>query len=115
VDFLFVVAAVLQITWIQVQADMPQLVLVKELMTVLVANEETFGECGESLIIYCSYNCMFVDTGYYMATLEAAVHHISDLAKQYQRALRSGIADSVNQFEDDEDDDDPNDTDSNDD
>jgi hypothetical protein len=47
VDFLLVVAAVSQITWIQVQADMPQLVLVKELMTVLVANEETFGECGE--------------------------------------------------------------------
>jgi hypothetical protein len=25
---------------------MPQLVLVKELMTALVANEESFGECG---------------------------------------------------------------------
>jgi hypothetical protein len=48
-----------------------------------------------------------------MATLEAAVQHISDLAKQFQRAVKAGIAiDNVNQFEDDEDDDD--DTDSND-
>ena len=68
---------------------MPQLVLVKELMTTLVADEETYGECG-----------------YYMATLEAAVHHIADLAKQYQRALRAGSGQLDHFDEDDEADDD---------
>ena len=33
-------------TYVLVQADMPQLLLVKELMVTLVDNEEMYGECG---------------------------------------------------------------------
>jgi hypothetical protein len=45
---------------------MPQLTLAKELMVHLVADEESYGE-----------------SGYYLVTFEAAVHHISDLAQAY--------------------------------
>lgn len=34
-------------TYVLVQADLPQLLLVKEMMTNLVDDEETFGECGK--------------------------------------------------------------------
>ncbi len=54
-------------TFVLVQASLPQLLLVKEIMTALVADEETFGECG-----------------YYLATLEAATQHIVSLAEQFE-------------------------------
>jgi hypothetical protein len=53
-------------TFVVVQAALPQLIIVKELMTALVDDEETYGECG-----------------YYLATLEASTQHIVDLAEQY--------------------------------
>lgn len=34
-------------TFVLVQASLPQLLLVKEIMTALVADEETYGECGK--------------------------------------------------------------------
>jgi len=55
---------------IKVQAGLPQLLLVKELMTTLVSDEDTYGECG-----------------YYLATLEAATQHICDLAEQYDQSI----------------------------
>lgn len=54
-------------TYVLVQADLPQLLLVKELMTNLVDDEETYGECG-----------------YYLATLEASTQHVCDLAAEFQ-------------------------------
>lgn len=33
-------------TFVLVQASLPQLLLVKEIMTTLVDDEESFGECG---------------------------------------------------------------------
>ena len=54
----------------KVQAGLPQLLLVKELMTTLVSDEDTYGECG-----------------YYLATLEAATQHICDLAEQYDQSI----------------------------
>ena len=53
-------------TFVVVQAALPQLLIVKELMTALVDDEETYGECG-----------------YYLATLEASTQHIVDLAEQF--------------------------------
>lgn len=53
-------------TFVVVQASLPQLLIVKELMTALVDDEETYGECG-----------------YYLATLEASTQHIVDLAEQF--------------------------------
>jgi hypothetical protein len=50
-------------TYVLVQADLPQLLLVKEVMVKLVDDEEMFGECG-----------------YYMATLEAATQHVVNMA-----------------------------------
>lgn len=55
-------------TYVLVQAGLPQLLLVKELMLTLVDDEDTYGECG-----------------YYLATLEAASQHICDLAEQYEK------------------------------
>ena len=55
-------------TFVLVQANLPHLLIVKELMTSLVDDEETYGECG-----------------YYLATLEAALKHIGDLAADYQK------------------------------
>ena len=48
-----------------------------------------------------------------MATLEAAVHHITDLAKQYQRLARSGSTGDFEEttFEDDHDDEEDDDDD----
>lgn len=34
-------------TYVLVQSELPQLLLVKELMVTLVDNEEMYGECGE--------------------------------------------------------------------
>ena len=53
-------------TFTLAKAMLPQLVIVKEIMTTLVADEETYGECG-----------------YYLATLEAALKHISDLSQDF--------------------------------
>jgi len=53
-------------TYILIQSDLPQLLLVKEVMTNLVDDEETYGECG-----------------YYMITLEAATQHILSLHDEY--------------------------------
>ena len=53
-------------TYILVQSDLPQLLLVKEVMTNLVDDEETYGECG-----------------YYMITLEASIQHIISLYEEY--------------------------------
>ena len=48
-------------TFVLVQASLPQLLLVKEIMTALVDDEETFGECG--MYIYQSVNiCMYIYT-----------------------------------------------------
>jgi len=55
-------------TYMLVQADLPQLLLVKEMMTNLIDDEETYGECG-----------------YYLATLEAATQHLCDLAETFKR------------------------------
>ena len=55
-------------TYVLVQANLPHLLVIKELMTSLVDDEETYGECG-----------------YYLATLEAALKHIGDLATDYKR------------------------------
>ena len=38
-------------TFVLVQASLPQLLLVKEIMTALVDDEETFGECGKSRVV----------------------------------------------------------------
>lgn len=57
-------------TYMLVQADLPQLLLVKEMMTNLIDDEETYGECG-----------------YYLATLEAATQHICDLAEDFQKEV----------------------------
>lgn len=53
-------------TFTLAKAMLPQLVIIKEIMTTLVADEETYGECG-----------------YYLATLEAALKHISDLSEDF--------------------------------
>lgn len=53
-------------TFVVVQAALPQLLIVKELMTALVDDEESYGECG-----------------YYLATLEASTQHIVDLSEQF--------------------------------
>ena len=55
-------------TFVLAQSALPQLVIIKELMTNLVANEETYGECG-----------------YYLATLEASLAHIEELSDQLER------------------------------
>lgn len=52
---------------IQVHAGVPKLFLLKELMITLISNEDAYGECG-----------------YYLATLEAAIQHILNLAEQYE-------------------------------
>jgi len=57
-------------TYVLIHAGLPQLLLVKELMTALVNDEDSYGECG-----------------YYLATLEAATQHIDDLARQYEAEL----------------------------
>jgi len=57
-------------TYVLVQSDLPQLLLVKEVMSSLVDNEEMYGECG-----------------YYMATLEASVQHVLNLADDYNATL----------------------------
>ncbi len=92
-------------TFVLVQAGLPQLLLVKELMVALVDDEDTYGECGA----YCYFCCcllllllhafesltkchasshLFLSTGYYLATLEAATQHICDLADQYEKVAR---------------------------
>jgi len=53
-------------TYVVVQANLPQLLVVKEVIGALGGEEDTYGECS-----------------YYLATLEAATQHICDLAKQY--------------------------------
>jgi hypothetical protein len=53
-------------TYILVQSDLPQLLLVKEVMTNLVDDEETYGELG-----------------YYIITLEAATQHVNSLYEEY--------------------------------
>eukprot|EP01034_Spumella_vulgaris_P023345 gene23345-29558_t len=69
-------------TYVLVQAGLPQLLLVKELMVTLVDDEDAYGECG-----------------YYLATLEAATQHICDLADQYEKVAK--VSDSL--FDDGED------------
>lgn len=84
----------------QIQAGLPQLLLVKELMTSLVNDEDSYGECGTHVIrplISCFQNnkCHFnycacstqQRAGYYLATMEAATQHIFDLAEQYERTV----------------------------
>lgn len=61
----------------QVQADFPQLLLVKELMVALVDDEEMYGECGKTV---CYQTCRLRRLGYYMATMEAATQHIINMA-----------------------------------
>ncbi len=68
-------------TYVVVQAGIPHLFLLKELMIALIANEDAYGECG-----------------YYLATLEAAIQHVHDLASQH-----GGIAANDGFFEERED------------
>jgi hypothetical protein len=56
-------------TYVLVQANLPHLLVVKEIMSILVDDEESYGECG-----------------YYLATLEAALKHIGDLASDYKKS-----------------------------
>lgn len=60
-------------TFVLIQAALPQLLLVKELMTSLADDEESFGECG-----------------YYLATLEASTQHIADLATSFEEYQQRG-------------------------
>jgi len=53
-------------TYVVVQANLPQLLVVKEIIGALGGEEDTYGECS-----------------YYLATLEASTQHISDLAAQF--------------------------------
>ena len=39
-------------TFVLVQSELPQLLLVKELMVTLVDNEEMYGECGKCFFRY---------------------------------------------------------------
>ena len=55
-------------TFVLAQSALPQLVIIKELMTNLVANEETYG-----------------GGGYYLATLEASLAYIEELSDQLER------------------------------
>jgi hypothetical protein len=64
-------------TFCVVQAALPQLLIVKELMTALVDDEESFGECG-----------------YYIATMEASTIHIVDLAEQFEGILAASSSSS---------------------
>ena len=52
-------------TYVIAKAALPHLVLVKEIMAALVDDEESYGECG-----------------YYLATLEASLTHITDMANE---------------------------------
>jgi hypothetical protein len=77
---------------IQVQSQLPQILLVKELMTALMDSEEAYGECGECpsrhpapllpythrVHVLCNQS---IYVGYYMATLEAATQHIIDIVE----------------------------------
>lgn len=87
----------------------------KELMTALVNDEDSYGECGAYYFCWRYYCCStramcfraraihqgtrpkafptkfysvahFHCTGYYLATLEAATQHIFDLAEQYEKS-----------------------------
>jgi len=60
-------------TFVLVQANLPHLLITKELMTTLVDDEETYGECG-----------------YYLATLEAALKHVADMAADFKSSSFSG-------------------------
>jgi hypothetical protein len=44
--------------YIQVQSQLPQILLVKELMTALMDSEEAYGECGESVAVICIDACI---------------------------------------------------------
>jgi hypothetical protein len=59
-------------TFVVVHVQVPQMLLLKEFMVALIANEDAFGECG-----------------YYLATFEAALQHVNDLASQYDDLARS--------------------------
>jgi hypothetical protein len=93
--------------YVQIQAGLPQLLLVKELMTALVNDEDSYGECGKSTGSFLSLRdlekclsplsspfstdpqfsyALFSPSGYYLATLEAATQHIFDLAEQYEQS-----------------------------
>jgi hypothetical protein len=85
-------------TFVLVQAGLPQLLLVKELMVALVDDEDTYGECGTLLLllplprppidIRFQHVVVLMFSGYYLATLEAATQHICDLADQYEKVAR---------------------------
>lgn len=70
-------------TYTLVFAGIPQLLLLKEVMVHLIANEDLYGECG-----------------YYLATLEAAIQHIEDLASQFQSSPDSDLVDMWDDGED---------------
>lgn len=67
------------------------MVVLKELMVALIANEDAFGECGKSPSAFNIKNSSLLmltsshfTLGYYLATFEAALQHIYDLASQYE-------------------------------
>lgn len=75
-------------------SQVPQLIILKELMCALISNEDTYGECGNlSFTSYCNELCvliiLWITIGYYLATLEAAIEHVNDLASQYEDIARS--------------------------
>jgi hypothetical protein len=83
---------------LQIQAGLPQLLLVKELMTALVNDEDSYGECGtyparggDCLESPVRRFFLMSSVGYYLATLEAATQHIFDLAEQYEKSSADAL------------------------
>lgn len=73
-------------------------------MVAVISNEDSYGECGTFCFPFIVSLCYlhtiptFYLQGYYLATLEAAVAHIIDMASQYE-----GIAVSDGFYDDGED------------
>lgn len=77
--------------------------LIKELMIAVISNEDSYGECGKYVNPKEEDYFIFWDNaGYYLATLEAAVEHIIDLASQYEGiAVNDGFYDDGQDIFDD--------------
>jgi hypothetical protein len=74
-------------TYVLVNSVVPHLFLLKELMVALISNEDAYGECGKLFPFpYCFIFTfiIFCLIGYYLATMEAAIQHVSDMANQYE-------------------------------
>lgn len=67
-------------------------------MVAVISNEDSYGECGKVLCgppaVWFTLIISLCNIGYYLATLEAAVEHIIDLASQYEGiAVNDGFYD----------------------